>query len=159
MCVLIRNAATASYRLLPHISLGPNPIPRGSAAKFAACFSPGVIRVDPKTQVVSVDERAVRGESMSREVFRHPEFEGCVKLGRVRDHFLCELKKVNVFVDARLITLSVKVESEGAYAPERLFIESVKVLRGKIAVVRAAALRLQDGAGTGEEGDVTMEDA
>ena len=32
----------------------------------------------------------MRNESMSREVFRHKEFEGCVELKRVRDFFICE---------------------------------------------------------------------
>lgn len=82
--------ASASYRLLPHLTLNADkPVPKHLANKFAACFSKGVIRVDPRTKEVSVDEEGVRGESMSREVFRHPEFEGCVKLARVRDHFLC----------------------------------------------------------------------
>ena len=31
-----------------------------------------------------------RRDTVSREVLRHPEFENLVKLGRVRDHFLCE---------------------------------------------------------------------
>lgn len=75
---------------MPHITLNPEkPVPPALAEKFAKCFSPGVIKVDPRTKAVSVDTQGVRGESMSREVFRHPEFEGCVKLGRVRDWFLC----------------------------------------------------------------------
>jgi hypothetical protein len=39
----------------------------------------------------------------------------------------------------QLIVLSVNIESEGAYAPERLFKESIKVMRGKIATLREAA--------------------
>jgi hypothetical protein len=40
---------------------------------------------------VSVDEKNMRKDTVSREVLRHPEFEGCVELKRVRDFFLCEL--------------------------------------------------------------------
>jgi DNA-directed RNA polymerases I and III subunit RPAC1 len=54
-------------------------------------FTAGVIKIDPKTKVVSVDQQNVRKETMSREVFRHPEFEGRVELRRVRDYFLCKL--------------------------------------------------------------------
>lgn len=64
-------------------------IPPELANKFASCFSAGVIKVDPVTKAVSVDPQGIRGESMSREVFRHSEFTGCFGLGRVRDHFLC----------------------------------------------------------------------
>lgn len=49
--------------------------------------------MNPRTGYVEVDEKKVRNESMSREVLRHPEFEGSVKLGRVRDWFLCTFKK------------------------------------------------------------------
>ena len=85
--------ATASYRLHPYLSLNldTNPIPPDSIEKFAKCFSPGVIKIDPRTKAVSVDKNKLRGEAMSREVFRHPEFAGCVNLGRIRDWFLCAL--------------------------------------------------------------------
>jgi len=55
----------------------------------------------------------------------------------------------------------VHVESEGPYAPERLFKESVRVMREKISVVRAAAQRLATGVDVGEDvggGDVVMAD-
>ncbi|EIW82446.1 hypothetical protein CONPUDRAFT_136940 [Coniophora puteana RWD-64-598 SS2] len=114
--------ATASYRLLPLVVLNPEkPIPPSSAHKFQKCFSPGVIRVDPVTKEVSVDEKNLRNESMSREVYRHVEFEDCCQLARVRDHFI------------------FNVESEGFYPPERLLPESIKVMRSKIATIKKAA--------------------
>ena len=83
--------ATASYRLLPLVVLNPEkPVPPQYAEKFQKCFSPGVIDIDPITKVVSVNQENLRNESMSREVFRHKEFEGCVELKRVRDFFICE---------------------------------------------------------------------
>ena len=45
--------------------------------------------MDPRTKKVSVDKRGVRGETMSREVLRHPDLAEFVKLARVRDHFIC----------------------------------------------------------------------
>ncbi|KIM77860.1 hypothetical protein PILCRDRAFT_825076 [Piloderma croceum F 1598] len=114
--------ATASYRILPLIILNPEkPVPAHLATKFQECFAPGVIRVDPRTKRVSVDEKNMRKDTVSREVLRHPEFEGCVELKRVRDFFL------------------FNIESESFYPPERLFPEAIKVMRGKIATIRKAA--------------------
>lgn len=39
-------------------------------------------------------------------------------------------------------SLSVNVESEGPYEPERLLPEAIKVMRGKIAAIRKAAEEL-----------------
>ena len=88
--ILILYSATASYRLLPHIKI-TKPIPSHLAEKFQKCFSPGVIKIDPRTKAVSVDEQGVRNDSVSREVLRHPEFADSVQLSRVRDYFLCSL--------------------------------------------------------------------
>lgn len=96
--------ATASYRLLPVVILKPEkPVPPHLAEKFQKCFSPGVIRIDPKTKTVSVDEEAMRKETMSREAYRHPEFEGCFDLARERDYFLC----MCLFSFARVLTDSL----------------------------------------------------
>ncbi|OBZ65907.1 DNA-directed RNA polymerases I and III subunit RPAC1 [Grifola frondosa] len=108
--------ATASYRLHPLILLNPSkPVPAHLATKFTNCFSTGVVKVDADGKV-SIDERNLRKESMSREVLRHKEFEGCVELKRIRDWFIFD------------------VESEGPYAPEALFPEAIKDL-GSGAVV------------------------
>ncbi|KAI0628446.1 insert subdomain of RNA polymerase alpha subunit [Trametes polyzona] len=113
--------ATATYRLHPLILLNPSkPVPPHLAQKFASCFSPGVVKVSPEGEV-SIDERHLRKETMSREVLRHKEFEGCVELKRIRDWFI------------------YSVESEGPYAPEALLPEAIKVMRGKIESIRAAA--------------------
>ncbi|KAI0048626.1 hypothetical protein FA95DRAFT_1025744 [Auriscalpium vulgare] len=132
--------ATASYRLLPQIFLNPTkPVPPHLAEKFAGCFSPGVIRVDPRTKEISIDDEKLRTDSVSREVLRHPEFEGCVQLGRVRDHFIFH------------------IESEGAYEPQRLLLESTRVMRQKIADLKKAAEALM--AVNVDDEDVSMADA
>ena len=95
--------ATASYRLLPHIKI-TNPIPVHLAQKFQKCFSPGVIKIDPRTQQVSVDERNVRKDTVSREVLRHPEFADSVELSRVRDYFLCMCLCISSVVVFRALT-------------------------------------------------------
>ncbi|KAJ7168367.1 DNA-directed RNA polymerase [Mycena crocata] len=117
--------ATASYRLLPNIVI-KKPIPPHLAEKFQKCFSPGVIRIDPRTKAVSVDEENKRKDTVSREVLRHPEFEDHVELSRVRDFFI------------------FNIESESAYPPQRLFQEAITVMRGKIANIRRAAEALLD---------------
>lgn len=130
----------------------------------------------------------MRKESMSREVLRHPEFEGCVTLARKRDHFICTfcpcLSLSNTFLSVhclpslrstffRLVALcgaptntfafpalvlahTVNIESEGAYTPEALFLESIKVMREKISVLKRAVEAFSNSSG---DGDIQMEDA
>merc|ERR1712130_230959 len=97
--------ATASYRLLQHID------------KFINCFSKGVMERGGEMGVRVVSPRK---DTVSREVLRHPEFEGHVRLGRVQDHFL------------------FSVESTGVYEPEDLLPAAVEVLRKKIAIIKLA---------------------
>jgi DNA-directed RNA polymerases I and III subunit RPAC1 len=159
---LTATLATATYRLLPLVILNPEkPVPNQYAEKFQKCFSPGVIDVDPVTKVVSVNEENMRNESMSREVFRHKEFEGCVELKRVRDFFICE-SRASLLVKRCLYTaFQVNVESEGPYAPEKLLPESIKILRQKISTIRSAAeqLLVEIEGDPGVQGDVEMAEA
>ncbi len=124
--------ATASYRLLPTISI-TKPILGNEAKKFARCFPKGVIGLEE----VSRSEAKQKGsgyeghegekkavvkntfkDTVSRECLRHPEFEGKVKLGRVRDHFI------------------FMVESTGQYQSDELFLESVSILKEKCASMK-----------------------
>ncbi|KAG8931513.1 DNA-directed RNA polymerase core subunit rpc40 [Tulasnella sp. 418] len=113
--------ATASYRLLPHIILR-QPIPSELCDKFQSCFAKGVVEVRQKPN--GEKEAAIvnpRKETMSREVYRHREFDGMVELTRIRDFFL------------------FSIESTGAYPPEDLFPEAVKLMRSKIRTLKKAA--------------------
>lgn len=124
---------TATYRLLPKIDI-LKPIVGIEALKFQKCFSPGVIELKPITAIDVSGDRSLadhEGENMavvanpmndtvSREVLRHDEFNGKVKLGRVQDHFIFQ------------------VESTGQYSSDELFLQSVKVLKFKAkALLRA----------------------
>lgn len=102
--------ATASYRLMPHIEIR-EPIKGESAQRFQKCFPPGVIGIDENANGAFVQD--ARKDTVSREVLRHDEFAGKVKLGRVRDHFV------------------FNVESTGAMTPEEIFFKSVRVLKNK----------------------------
>lgn len=101
--------ATASYRLLPHINI-TQPIKGELAEKFQKCFPQGVIGINDDNEAFVKDARK---DTVSREVLRHEEFEGKVKLGRVRDHFI------------------FNVESTGAMTPEEIFFKSVRILKNK----------------------------
>ena len=119
--------ATASYRLLPTIDI-TKPILGQDARKFARCFPKGVIGLED----VSEEEASKEGsgyeghaggkkavvrnpfkDTVSRECLRHEEFQGKVKLGRVRDHFI------------------FMVESTGQFKSDELFLESVRALKVK----------------------------
>ncbi|SMN18164.1 similar to Saccharomyces cerevisiae YPR110C RPC40 RNA polymerase subunit AC40, common to RNA polymerase I and III [Maudiozyma saulgeensis] len=101
--------STASYRLLPQINI-TEPITGDSARRFQECFPKGVIGINSKGEAFVEDARK---DTVSREVLRHEEFEGKVKLGRVRDHFI------------------FNVESTGAMTPEEIFFKSVRILKNK----------------------------
>lgn len=106
--------ATASYRLMPVIDI-KQPITDDSAKRFQKCFPLGVIGIDSKGQAYVEDSRK---DTVSREVLRHEEFDGKVKLGRKRDHFI------------------FNVESTGAMSPEEIFLKSIRVLRLKAEYLR-----------------------
>lgn len=85
---------------------------------------------------------------MSREALRHEEFRDKVEISRIRDWFLCEFTSFNIsslFLSLPLFSPKVKIETESAYAPERLFVEAVSVMREKIAAVKLAAIALETG--------------
>ncbi|KAL3419004.1 RNA polymerase Rpb3/RpoA insert domain-containing protein [Phlyctema vagabunda] len=125
--------ATASYRLLPVINI-TKPILGKDAVKFARCFPRGVIELKTVTKEEANSGRAYEGyegekkavvadpmkDTVSRECLRHEEFNGKVKLGRVRDHFI------------------FSVESTGQWESDELFLESVNLLKAKCKKMKDA---------------------
>jgi len=117
---------------LPTITI-TKPILGKDAEKFARCFPQGVIGLEKVTnkealrkgsgyeghegefKAVVVDPMK---DTVSRECLRHEEFEGKIKLGRVRDHFI------------------FSVESVGQWESDDLFLESVKVLKMKCEALK-----------------------
>ncbi|CRL00416.1 CLUMA_CG013683, isoform A [Clunio marinus] len=99
----------ASYRLLPDIKITREVCGR-DAILLQKCFSPGVIEID-KNQCAFV--KNARYDNCSRNVYRFPHLTDAVTMSRIRNHFI------------------FTVESLGAYKPEDIFIESVKVLKRK----------------------------
>ena len=119
--------ATASYRLLPTIDL-VKPILGPEARKFARCFPKGVIGLETVTEEEAKKEgsgyKGHAGEkkavvkntfkdTVSRECLRHDEFNGKVRLGRRRDHFI------------------FSIESTGQFESDALFLDSISLLRSK----------------------------
>jgi DNA-directed RNA polymerase I and III subunit RPAC1 len=67
-----------------------SPIRDDDAEKFVKCFPEGVAKVKVERRGVKIAEVVnPRLDTVSREVLRHNEFKDKVKLGRVRDHFIC----------------------------------------------------------------------
>ncbi|GMM48107.1 DNA-directed RNA polymerase core subunit [Pichia kluyveri] len=106
--------STASYRLLPVIDI-LKPIVGKDALEFQQCFPNGVIDINEKGEAYVKDSRK---DTVSREVLRHEKFNGKVKLGRRRDHFI------------------FNVESTGAMPPEEIFFKSVRILKNKADYLR-----------------------
>ena len=130
--------ATASYRLLPTIDI-MRPIIGKDAEKFARCFPRGVIGFERVTAAAaSLTGSGYEGQegqkkavvkdpfrdTVSRECLRHEEFQGKVKLGRVRDHFI------------------FSIESTGQFDSDELFIDSVKILKIKCERAKASLANL-----------------
>lgn len=105
--------ATASYRLLPEITL-LQPIVGELADRLKKCFTQGVIKVnkdkngDKIAYVVNP-----RKDTGTREIFRDEQLKDMVKLEKRRDHFIFH------------------VESTGALPPNVLVEEAFRILHDK----------------------------
>uniref|UniRef100_A0A8C4IL54 DNA-directed RNA polymerases I and III subunit RPAC1 n=1 Tax=Dicentrarchus labrax TaxID=13489 RepID=A0A8C4IL54_DICLA len=104
--------ATASYRLLPEITL-LEPVEGEKAERLKRCFSRGVIDLEDVNGKKVAKVVNSRLDTCSREVLRHDDLKNLVKLGRLRDHFI------------------FTVESTGILPPEVLVTEAIKVLMAK----------------------------
>ncbi|XP_075605060.1 DNA-directed RNA polymerases I and III subunit RPAC1 isoform X3 [Balearica regulorum gibbericeps] len=79
--------ATASYRLLPDITL-LQPIEDEAAEVLQKCFSPGVIEIQNIKGKKVARVANARLDTFSREVFRHEGLKNLVRLARVRNHYI-----------------------------------------------------------------------
>uniref|UniRef100_A0A3Q0S8A2 DNA-directed RNA polymerases I and III subunit RPAC1 n=1 Tax=Amphilophus citrinellus TaxID=61819 RepID=A0A3Q0S8A2_AMPCI len=104
--------ATASYRLLPEITL-LEAVEGEKAERLKCCFSRGVIDLEDVNGKKVAKVVNSRLDTCSREVLRHSDLKNVVKLGRVRDHFI------------------FTVESTGILPPDVLVTEAIKVLMAK----------------------------
>jgi DNA-directed RNA polymerase I and III subunit RPAC1 len=115
--------ATASYRLLPTITI-TKPILGRDAEKFARCFPRGVIGLEHHNGERTAVVKDAMKDTVSRECLRHAEFDGKVKLGRVRDHFI------------------FSVESLGQWDSDEMFLEAVKTLKFKCIALKGNLMNM-----------------
>ncbi|XP_077438585.1 DNA-directed RNA polymerases I and III subunit RPAC1 [Vanacampus margaritifer] len=104
--------ATASYRLLPEITL-LDTVQGEKAERLKRCFSQGVIELEDVNGSKVAKVVNSRLDTCSREFLRHDDLKNLVKFGRVRDHFI------------------FSVESTGILPPNVLLTEGIKVLMAK----------------------------
>jgi len=108
--------ATASYRLLPQITL-TEPVIGELAKRLVKCFSRGVIKTKRGDDGVKHAYVAnARKDTGMREVFRDETLKNMVKLEKIRDHF--------IFL----------VETTGALPPNVLVEEAIKILHAKCKI-------------------------
>ncbi|KAM6956617.1 DNA-directed RNA polymerases I and III subunit RPAC1 [Aplochiton taeniatus] len=100
--------ATASYRLLPEISL-LQPVEGEMAERLKRCFSPGVIELEHHNGKMVAKVVNSRLDTCSREVLRHDDLKNLVKLARVRDHFIFSVESTGILTPDVLVTEAIKV--------------------------------------------------
>ncbi|XP_043992086.1 DNA-directed RNA polymerases I and III subunit RPAC1 [Gambusia affinis] len=100
--------ATASYRLLPEITL-LEPVEGEKAERLKRCFSRGVIDLEDVRGRKVAKVVNSRLDTCSREVLRHNDLKNCVKLGRVRDHFIFTVESTGIILPDILVTEAIKV--------------------------------------------------
>ncbi|XP_078255082.1 DNA-directed RNA polymerases I and III subunit RPAC1 isoform X3 [Rhinoraja longicauda] len=100
--------ATASYRLLPEITL-LGPVEGELADKLKQCFSPGVIEVEMVNGRKFATVVNSRLDTCSREIFRHDDLKNLVRLGRVRDHYIFSVESTGILPPDVLVSEALKV--------------------------------------------------
>ena len=136
----------------------PRPVPQSPALAHSRAPS----STPPFTLATTGVRRAVvgdaRNDSVSREVFRHPDLADKVILSRKRDHFICTRARCSLGAtteQAMMIcalthnamparALAVMVESTGILPAKILLRESIKHLMAKIEAVKAGLAALQN---------------
>nr|XP_057934406.1 DNA-directed RNA polymerases I and III subunit RPAC1 isoform X2 [Doryrhamphus excisus] len=100
--------ATASYRLLPEITL-LDTVRGEKAERLKGCFSQGVIHLEDINGEKVAKVVNSRLDTCSREVLRHDDLKDLVKLGRVRDHFIFSVESTGILTPNLLVTEAIKV--------------------------------------------------
>ncbi|CAG7851358.1 DNA-directed RNA polymerases I and III subunit RPAC1 {ECO:0000305} Short=RNA polymerases I and III subunit AC1 {ECO:0000305}; AltName: Full=C37; AltName: Full=DNA-directed RNA polymerases I and III 40 kDa polypeptide {ECO:0000303/PubMed:3815519}; Short=AC40 {ECO:0000303/PubMed:3815519}; Short=C40 {ECO:0000305} [Serendipita indica DSM 11827] len=131
---------TAFYRLMPHIQLlKPGDrydeesrkvdklemADQEQAKRFQDAFSEGVIEVKKERGKYYVRVKAPRRDNVTRRILELREFDGMVRLGRVRDWFI------------------YTIESTGQYPAVDIFPVALGVFKSKIRTLKAEAEKLR----------------
>lgn len=113
--------------------------PGDAAFRLQACFSAGVVAVDRIDGTPTARIANARLDTVSREVLRSPDLAECVRLGRVRDHYICASLRCGVpqrapwpcSSDRPGRAAAVSVESTGVLPADVLVCEALRVLSAK----------------------------
>ncbi|XP_029305815.1 DNA-directed RNA polymerases I and III subunit RPAC1 [Cottoperca gobio] len=100
--------ATASYRLLPEITL-LELVEGEKAERLKRCFSRGVIDIEDVNGKKVAKVVNSRLDTCSREVLRHDDLKDVVKLGRLRDHFIFTVESTGILPPDVLVTEAIQV--------------------------------------------------
>ena len=65
----------------------------------------------------------------------HDDLKDCVKLNKIRNHFICEFASSLVLILLILWSFLVSIESTGALPSDVLMIEAIKVLKNKCNIL------------------------
>ncbi|XP_037639323.1 DNA-directed RNA polymerases I and III subunit RPAC1 [Sebastes umbrosus] len=100
--------ATASYRLLPEITLLET-VEGEKAERLKGCFSRGVLDIEDVNGKKVAKVVNSRLDTCSREVLRHDDLKNVVKLARLRDHFIFTVESTGILPPDVLVTEAIKV--------------------------------------------------
>lgn len=115
--------ATASYRMLPEVTLLEELKNEEAEALYAKCPM-NVFEIVDRGHEKTIKVARPRNCTMCRECIREEGWDKKVKLTRVKDHFICKLLHSSTYSHTR----TVSIESVGMLSPEDIFTESVKIL-------------------------------
>ncbi|XP_065918327.1 DNA-directed RNA polymerases I and III subunit RPAC1-like isoform X2 [Dysidea avara] len=103
--------ATASYRLLPDITLTKR-VTGMMAHRLKKCFPEGVIGIKNEEGEDEAYIADCRRDTSSREVLRHEDLKDCVKLGKKADHFIFTVESTGILSSKELVLEAVKILKE-----------------------------------------------
>ncbi|GBP24305.1 DNA-directed RNA polymerases I and III subunit RPAC1 [Eumeta japonica] len=114
--------ATASYRLLPDITL-TRIVKDSEAVLLQKCFSPGVIGINSEGCAYV---KEARYDTCSRNVYRYDKIKDAVIMSRIRDHFiytasqLCRKRQSYVRAKFKSLSNSCLVFAQSSDVPETI---------------------------------------
>ncbi|KAJ2660966.1 DNA-directed RNA polymerase core subunit rpc40 [Coemansia sp. RSA 1200] len=117
--------ATASYRLLPDIQILED-ITGDDAEFFCGCFPPGVAKVIEENGIRKAKIVNPRKDTVSREVLRHKQFDGKVRLTRIRDHFIFNVESTGIIPPEILVSQALDILIEKCDISKKALEKAVK---------------------------------
>jgi len=103
---------TASYRLMPDLTLTQEIHAGPLAKKLIKCFPKGVLGLAPKNPEDPASEKIVvvknaRLDNTSREVLRHEDLKDLIRLRKKRNHFIFTVESIGQIPPEKLFKMAV----------------------------------------------------